>query len=165
MRNLFSILVFVMFTTLAHAGDEVIVTDPDDPGMIAAVEMARDKLTEFLADYATYKGRATDYGVKVAFPVKRGGNEFEVIWVTFFDQIDDTHFVGRLSNEPNFMPGLHLDSDVRFTLDMIQDWYILEGGKVYGYFTVRVLLPEMNEKTADEVRRSMHDNPLPPRFQ
>ena len=165
MRKHILVLIFVMAATFGQAGDEIVVTDADDPEMAAAVTMAQENLDKFLADYAKYKGQPTDYGVKVAFPVKEKDTNAEVIWVTYFDQIDVNHFVGRLSNEPNFMPGLHLDSDVSFTRDMIQDWYILEDGKVYGYFTVRVLLPQLNETTADEVRRSMHENPLPARFQ
>lgn len=161
MRNIFIIL---MFLTLA-AGDEVILTDPDDPEMTAAVATAQENLSQFLVEYTKHKGDATDYGVKVAFPVNADDTEYEVIWVTYFDQIDTDNFVGRLSNAPNFMPGFYFDSDVSFTRDMIQDWYIFEDGKVYGYFTVRVLLPQLDKDTAVQVIQSIHDSPLPPRFQ
>lgn len=165
MRRLCSSLIFLLLATAVQAGDEVIVTDPNDPEMIAAVTIAQNHLSDFLADYAKHKGDATDYGVKVSFPIKGSETDSEVIWVTFFDQIDVDNFVGRLSNEPNFMSGFHLDSEVTFTQDMIQDWYIYENGKVYGYFTVRILLPQLDETTAEQVRQSMHDNPLPERFQ
>ncbi len=164
MRNLIVFVILWLMALPGIAGDLVIETDSNDPDMSAAIETAITYLPQFLDRYDRHKGEPADFGVKVEFPVDNAATTAEVIWVTYFDRLEDGSFVGRLSNEPNYMPGFHLGSNVRFAEDMIVDWYINENGKVFGYFTVRVLLPKLSPEKADSIMSTLHDNPVPDDF-
>ncbi len=160
-------LLILVLPFSAVAGDETIGFSDDDPEMNAAMETARLYLDQFLDSFADYDGDGSAYGVKVAMPVGDEASDdysVEVIWVSPFRVLSDGSFVGFLANEPNYLPGLSFGSKVSFARNMIADWYIDVDGKVYGYYTIRVLLPYLDEQTQASVEASMYDGPLPPFF-
>ena len=122
--------------------DHTELVAPSDPEMNAAIAHARETLPRFWAAYDAHNGQ--DFMLKVAFPIQPSGAEH--IWIDAVVRQGD-HFTGTLADEPEYMPGLHFGSPVTFTEDQISDWMVGRAGRIYGFFTTRVLFSRL---TGDE---------------
>lgn len=56
-------------------------------------------------------------------------------------------FVGTLANEPVSPPGRHAGDMVEFSLSQISDWSLSANGALYGNYTTRVMLPQVDDAT------------------
>lgn len=143
----------------ALAGDDVIGFGQTDPVMQEAIADARTSLPQFLANSLGSNGQSVDgAGLKVEF--ETGDNESEVIWIVPFAPRGDG-FVGILANEPNHMPGQHAGDMVEFSEDQISDWTYSANGKLYGNYTTRVMLPQLDDATRTQLEQMMSQNPVP----
>lgn len=146
------------------AGDQTVDFADDHVGMSQAQTTAATTLDRFLAHTVDANGRAVETAdIKVAFDVKNaGGASHEVIWVTAFIQ-DGDQFRGKLSNEPNAMPGLHLGDMVEFSRDQVRDWgwYDATAGKLYGHYTTRVIVKELPAEQAAQIQALLSADPVP----
>ena len=97
--------------------------------------------------------------LKVALPSSNGGREH--IWVVGVTRSGDG-YRGRLDNEPQRLPGLSRGSEVSFTTDMISDWAYEHNGRLWGGYTLRVMLPDLSPDDAAGLRAHLSDTPIEP---
>ena len=135
----------------------------DDAEMNAAQAEAREHLPKFLSVALDDEGVSKEGClVKVAFHVG-GTSRVEVIWVGPFRELQDGGFAGALENDSVDMPGLSACDEVRFSLDMIQDWRLLDGtGRAYGHFTTRVIAATTTApRLAERIAQIVSETPVP----
>ena len=154
----------LLLAPAAHAqeggkGDPMINFSSGDSAMNAAIKDARDHLPYFW-DHRSAKAKGeTDFGLKVAFPVKGpGGMSREHIWVADVRETGEG-YTAMLANEPNWITGKRLGDPVVFTSDMISDWGFFRGEKMIGFYTIRVMLPELDPREAAQIRATLGENP------
>jgi uncharacterized protein YegJ (DUF2314 family) len=135
-------------------GDEMVKYAAEDAAMNAAVAEAKTSLPLFLARLDAGQIQATD-GLKVGFPVDNG---HEHIWVNQIARKGD-QLTGTLANEPNWMPGLHQGSPVTFAPELVSDWSYEKGGKLWGNYTTRVMVPSLAPEEAEAVKANLSDTP------
>jgi uncharacterized protein YegJ (DUF2314 family) len=153
----------------AQTGDRTVIERPGEPGIVnyesddsamnAAIELARSKLPYFWERMADSKRYERGFTLKVEFPVSSDdGTTGEHIWV---DEVvrTETGFTGVLANEPNWMKGKRLGDAVTFTEDMISDWGFGSRGKMIGFYTLRVMLPDMPEEDRAAIEPRLGENP------
>lgn len=147
-------------TVIERDGEPGIVNyESDDSAMNAAIELARSKLPYFWERKADPKRYERGFTLKVEFPVSsRDGVTGEHIWVDGVEATADG-FTGVLANEPNWMKGKSFGDTVVFTQDMISDWGFSSRGKMIGFYTLRVMLPEMPEEDRAAIEPRLGENP------
>ncbi len=139
----------------ALAGDPIIGFEDSDPQMSAAIKNAHRSLPHFYSQ-AEGKLASGNFSVKVAFPVKGGGNEH--IWVSLLARSGKT-MEGRLQNNPVNVP-YKINQKVSFTESSLSDWsYWDANGKLHGNYTTRVMLPHLSAAEAAQMRAILA--PLP----
>lgn len=146
----------------AKSSDGVIEYGASDMTMNDAQNKAQDSLPQFLEHALNAEGMAADGAmVKVAFPVTINGvSGVEVIWVGPFAYIDSV-FKGSLANHPRDIEANAGDT-MEFTQDMVRDWMIRgSDGLLYGNYTTRVMLSDMSETEANQIRQVLAPKPVP----
>lgn len=122
----------------------VIQISDDDPRMQAAVKEARDRWPEFLAAFEQDAGEK--FGVKA--PITVGGNT-EFIWLEV-GAVENGVIYGRLANEPINLGKLQIGSQVKATVEKLNDWaFIDRKGQPQGLFTVKVLTDAEEQRQRD----------------
>lgn len=152
-------------TIFGESDDGVVYYDGDNLTMNEAQDAAKSSLPDFLAHKLDANGQAVDGAlVKVAFQVTRDGvSGHEVIWVGSFGQ-EDGGYTGLLANQPVDMGG-NAGDQVAFTEDMIRDWtYQGSDGKLYGNYTTRVMLSDMDSAQAAQISSLLSTDPVPTRW-
>ena len=150
------------FTGNAAGSDKVVEYRKGDLTMNGAQAEAQKHLPVFLANILDEQGLAAEGAmVKVAFPVTIDGvSGHEVIWVGPFGRLDGS-FKGMLANRPRDMTE-QVGYVVDFTEDMIRDWMFPgPDGRLFGSYTTRVMLKDLDADTAAQVSASLAPDPLP----
>lgn len=147
-------------TIIEREDQPAIVNYDDEDGMMnAAIDEARLRLPYFWEHMASPARGEGEFTLKVGFPVNSAdGTNAEHIWV---DRIRKTSagYIARLANEPNWMEGKHLNDEVSFTEDLISDWGFSRGRKMIGFYTLRVMLPDMPQEERDAILPMLGENP------
>lgn len=146
----------------AKSSDTVIEYGAGDMTMNGAQVKAQESLPQFLENALDNQGIAVDGAMaKVAFPVTVDGvTGVEVIWVGPFGRVDNA-FKGALANQPRDMQE-NAGDVMDFTQDMIRDWMIRGAdGLLYGSYTTRVMLTDMDEASAKQLRQVLAPDPVP----
>lgn len=139
-------------------GDGVVNYSAEDTTMNRAIAEARASLPQYLDRLDT--GRLTPGDtLKVGFPASDGGQEH--IWVGSVRRVDGG-FTGVLANEPFMMPGRHEGDTVEFTQEMISDWSYESNGRMWGAFTLRVMLDDIDPRQAAALRAYLSPTPIEP---
>lgn len=128
--------------TVYRPGESPVASVKDsDPEMNAARAKAASELPHFIAELGNPKGR--EFFIKVALNTADGG--LEHIWA---DQVEykDGKFKGKLANTPLDLPGRKMGDPVEATKENISDWMIMDGEKMEGGYTSK-LLQERQEKS------------------
>lgn len=143
-----------------RAPDPIVEYDTADAAMNAARAAAQRSYGQFLADFraATPHARANNYMVKLGLDRSDGG--LEHIWVDTL-RFEGDQLVGALANEPVDLPSMHVGSRVVVETERISDWSIVRAEGMYGNFTTRVMLPDVDPATAAELREVLTRDPLP----
>jgi uncharacterized protein YegJ (DUF2314 family) len=119
----------------------VIQIRDDDPRMIAAVQKARDQWPVFIAAFEQDAGE--NFGVKAPITV---GDNTEFIWLSV-GAVENGVIYGKLANEPIDLGRLKLGSQVKTTVQELNDWaFVDSSGKPQGLFTVKVLKEAENQR-------------------
>jgi uncharacterized protein YegJ (DUF2314 family) len=147
------------FAQQGGRGDPIVNFSSGDTVMNAAIKQARDHLPYFWQHKAAKAKDETDFSVKVAFPVNGAdGMQREHIWVADVRE-SGKGYTAILANEPNWIAGKKLGDAVSFTSDMISDWGFYRGEKMIGFYTIRVMLPELDAREAAAIRAMLGENP------
>lgn len=166
LRSLFVALLLVSASlSRAQDGDPVTQFATNDITMEAAQDAARLSLPMFLLHATDDEGYGIESAaVKVAFDV--GSNQSEVIWVSPILWDGDRSMIGLLANQPNFMDDLKAGDQVEFGVSMVRDWSVRgPNGEVFGNYTTRVMLPQMDAETAARLSAALSARPVPAEWQ
>lgn len=146
----------------ASADATVVMVSDTDLRMNAAQDAALEHFSRFLDHVLEPGGQArADAAVKVALPLD-GDAGTEVIWVTPFARQDGL-FIGALANAPQFLSGLAAGDLVSFDATQIRDWsFHGPDGRIYGSYTTRVILADLEPARAHQIRALLSSTPLPP---
>ena len=112
----------------------VINVDDEDETMNAAIETAKKTFSQFERNWK----RNDIEGFSVKLAMQTDDDDLEHIWFTPIE-IGDEQLIATCANDPKSVTGLQF-GDVR-TVDRsaVSDWMIMENGKCYGGYTIRVL--------------------------
>ena len=143
----------------SDAPDPVIQYSDQDAAMNAAIADARRTLPQFLAEFdAAPASQRSAFSVKVGLPAEGGGAEH--IWVSDLRR-EGGQLVGALANEPQMLPGMRRGSRVVIDEALISDWSINAREGLYGAYTTRVMLPQLDADTAAQLREMLSPAPTP----
>lgn len=137
--SLYSVSVFAVLgcgrgDALSPTADRVIHVDDDDAEMNKAIEMARETFSKFEQNWK----RPANENVSVKFAVPTDDGEVEHIWFSPISITED-EITGACANLPERVTGLGLGEMRTLDRSTISDWMIINGGRCYGGYTIRVL--------------------------
>jgi uncharacterized protein YegJ (DUF2314 family) len=115
--------------------DRVTYVKDDDPKMNTAMEKARSTVQTFIT---ALKAPQKD---QVGFAVKKGfkdGDKTEHMWVSPV-VFDGANFRGKVNNDPNIVTNVKNGQAVTIGPDELSDWMFIDGNKLVGGETLRVL--------------------------
>ena len=124
-----------------------------DEEMKKAVERARAELPAVLTRFAGGQLNDCLFTVKVAF---REGDIVEHIWLSHTTYEND-RFAGVLDCEIQSLKQLRKGDRVTAKLEDVTDWSYVRDGKMFGNYTLRVLLPHMQPEIAEQWRSKLAD--------
>lgn len=135
---------------LTAASDGVAHVANDDPRMLAAFKQARDSLDEFLKTADAPPPDTDSFAVKVAIAE---GDQREYFWISPFSHQGDA-FTGRINNTPRLVSHVQEGQEIKFDRSEVVDWTYqnTRENKVYGNFTVCVLLADASERELAEFK-------------
>jgi uncharacterized protein YegJ (DUF2314 family) len=126
--------------------DPVISVSGEDKEMNAAIARARSEVDAFITILNAHG--ADSFSVKM--PV-HDGKQVEHFWLTNVTYADGV-FTGEIDNDPEFVHTVKLGQTVSVKKEEISDWLYMKDGKMYGNYTVRVLLPKMDPDEAAKIK-------------
>jgi uncharacterized protein YegJ (DUF2314 family) len=130
----------------------------DDAEMNAAIARARATADELAARLRRPPPAQSYLGVKVQLGDEDSG---EHIWL-YDVRLEGDRIVGRLLEDAEYYPRYHRGDVIRVLPAEISDWMTVEGGRVCGGFTARVLIPRLTPGERKQYLQSMEIRRLPP---
>lgn len=136
----------------------------DDPevqfqhDMAAAKDKARANLHVFWEHFAEPGAGEYDFSLKAALPRRDGQPGVEEQWVDNVARAPDK-IVGELIGQPRYLGDLKKGSIVEFQNDQVVDWAFMQGDRLLGHYTTRVMLPRMDTVQAEWLRPLLSENP------
>lgn len=130
-------LLAAMFSGCGNAGpvDRVTYIKDDDPKMNAAMEKARSTVQTFITALKAPKAGQTGFAIKKRF---KDGDKGEHMWVSPVI-FDGANFKGKINNDPQIVTNVKNGQAVTIAPDEISDWMFIDGRKLVGGETLRVL--------------------------
>ena len=148
------VLAIIHFTLMAlgrHALRRGVVDiDPNDPDMQAATRRAKDSVQEFLHRLAAPPSSQRSASVKVALEEE---GRMEYAWLAE-PRIEGDHFVGRLDNNLVQIRRWRAGDMVRVPQTALSDWLAVDGGRLVGGFSIRVLRNRLQPEERDRFDRA-----------
>lgn len=126
--------------------------------LAAAKDKARASLSLFWDHFKEPGDGEYDFSLKAALPRRDGQPGVEEAWVTNVARAPDK-IVGELSSDPRYLGDLKKGAIVDFQNDQVVDWGFMQGEKLLGNYTTRVMLPRMDSVQAEWMRPLLSDNP------
>jgi len=130
----------------------VLFIEGEDPKMVAAIKKARADVKQFTDALAKPKTTHTSFAVKVMIV---DGKFTEHMWLTDV-RYKDGKFSGVLNNEPNDVKTVKIGDKLSASEKEISDWMYVDGRKLVGGYTIRLLRDGM---TAEQ--RTQFDQSIP----
>jgi len=121
----------------ASSEDQVVGDRDGQEELNAAIHEARATLPRFFVEL---KGGEGDFLLKV--PV-RSGREVEQVWISDLHYVG-CKFTGRITSKADSERGAGVDQSYPVTGGDISDWMIERDGEIYGGYTLRARLRELN---------------------
>lgn len=117
----------------------------EDAEMNAAIQQAQATLPLFIQALLSPEPTQIHFSIKAKFPYG-DDDSAEHMWIselTFSDNV----FEGTLANEPVYISSLQIGDTVSVQISNVSDWFIVDGDKLLGGYTIHVL---RNRMTPDE---------------
>jgi uncharacterized protein YegJ (DUF2314 family) len=128
----------------------VVDIDPNDPDMQTAIRRAKDGVQELLHRLAAPPPTQSSAAVKVAIE-EQGVTEHA--WLAE-PRIEGDHFVGRLDNNLAQIRRWRAGDMVRVPQTALSDWLAIDGGRLVGGFSIRLLRDRMQPEERARFDRS-----------
>ena len=141
----------LLLAPIVLAKDPVSEVAADDPQMNAAIARARSEVDRVI------KALASGHDVSVKLAV-REGSQVEHFWLSDVAYSSaNQSFSGKIDNDPEMVSSVAYGQSVSVRKTEITDWLYIEGGRMYGNYTLRVLLPRMPKAEADKMRSRLSE--------
>ena len=114
--------------------DVVVSVSSEDVEMNGAIERAKREFNFFADNWKTTKN--CRYSLKFELPNSVGG--YEYIWFNPIE-ISGEIITAQCANAPDKVDGLKVGDVRQLNIKQLSDWMIVDGGKCYGGYTIRVL--------------------------
>ena len=128
--------------------------------LAVAKDAARGSLPVFWDRFGLPDAGDYDFSLKAAFPRRDGQPGVEEAWVENVARAPD-RIVGELSVQPRFLGDLKEHAIVDFQENQIVDWAFMSGDRLFGHYTTRVMLPQMDAVQAEWLRPLLSGTPAP----
>ena len=138
-----------------QAGEQVIMVPDDDSAMNTAMARARETLPQFWTAFDNQSSGYSGLALKVEIT---DGNGSEHFWLNNISRNGEA-WNGNINNEPQIVKTVQYGQAYSFSRKEVSDWMYIEGGKIYGGFTIRVLLDKMPKAEADRLRAMLAFEP------
>jgi uncharacterized protein YegJ (DUF2314 family) len=149
MKHLVALVMAILVVAVGcrKSDDPVVKLKAEDPEMNAAISTAQASITNFMAVFRNPHTNQQYFLIKGKFTA---GDVVEHIWVADL-RYDSGVFHGVIANEPESIPGLRFKQPVEVQLAQISDWMFVQGGKLVGGYTSRVLRKRMSAQQRREL--------------
>jgi uncharacterized protein YegJ (DUF2314 family) len=124
----------------------------EDTAMNTAMATARSTLDQFVVRLTHPGPSQRDPSLKIRISE---GEIVEHIWATDI-RYEDGRFSGRINNEPLDITRVRLGDSIDVTPDQVSDWMVVDGGRLVGGYTIRVLRDRMSTAERAELDRSLN---------
>ncbi|MBX3420466.1 MAG: DUF2314 domain-containing protein [Pirellulaceae bacterium] len=114
--------------------------------MEAAIDDAKSTIKQFFDAYCSPTEQQTGFLLKVVFDE---GDQREHIWLADLDFSGELPS-GVVANEPD-LPSLTFMQRVEFDPSYISDWMYVDGGRLVGAYTTRLIRDRMTPKERAEL--------------
>jgi len=112
----------------------------DESSMNEAMQEARDNLSLFQAAFDDESAQNLAVKVRIA-----DGDDAEYFWLTDLSPVAGG-YEGTLNNEPGIVSNVKFGQRVSAVGDDLCDWLYMKDKKMYGNYTLRILMQTMSEK-------------------
>jgi len=129
----------------------VFEVESDDPEFQRATDDARETIQQFIAALENRTPSQTYFGIKAKFVE---GDVVEYMWLSDVTFDGDT-FTGTVANNPRHLTGVKLMDRHEVPRLEIEDWMIVDDGRLVGGSSLRVLAQRMTAEQRTEMERHM----------
>jgi len=133
--------------------DATISISENDAEMNAAIAKARETLPQFWLLFDHPQNSETDFCLKVMIKDK---DQVEHFWAVDIERKDGKVF-GVINNDPEFVRTVKIGERIEIPASDISDWLYEREGKMYGNYTLRVLMKHMSKKEAEAYKQMLAD--------
>lgn len=137
---------------LSHDPNAIAFIASTDHEMSAAMTRAKNEFPRILKHYQA--GELKDLGLKVAI---RDDGKVEHFWLSNA-RIEHGKLVGNIEGPVKSVTNVKDGELVKVDFPDLSDWSHMKEGKLYGAYTLRVLLPTMNPTHAAQIRAVLADD-------
>lgn len=130
---------------------DVVYYDDSDDLMNRGIAKAKATYAEFLTALEAKDPASTGFSVKKPFEAREGK---EHLWISDVAW-DGKKFTGTVGNEPVNVPGLALGQAVEVKPEELSDWMYILDGKLYGGYTIRVMMGEYPPEERKAIEQQM----------
>lgn len=145
LKTFIHLLIFITLLVNCNNDPETLQRNYDEKEMEAAIEKGRNTFNDFLTRFKTQQDGDQDYSVKVKISDDNGTEHF---WLTDIN-LESEPYSGIISNDPGIVKCVKIGQKYSFTFKDISDWMYMNDGKMYGNYTLRVLVKSMPKKQAE----------------
>lgn len=132
----------------SHREKGIMFSDEADENMEAAIKSAKESLPSFLEQLRHPSENMDRFAIKVG--LKTNDDTLEHCWVSDISYENEI-VKGKLSVQPNNVPGYIMGSQIKIHIDDISDWAYSVDGKFQGHYTTKCLLPQMPKQMRQQV--------------
>jgi uncharacterized protein YegJ (DUF2314 family) len=129
---------------------DIYAVDSDDEEMNSAIRKSRETFSEFLAILKNPKSNQGNFSVKMPFRTTEGA---EHLWLIDIELKDGKVF-GKIDNVPQDVLNVKLGDRYEIQKEKLSDWFYIEGNRLVGGLTIRVLRDRMSPQERQEFDRS-----------
>lgn len=130
---------------------ETVRAATDDSEMNAAIAQARSTLDSFVNALRSPSPTQHDFSIKARFD---GGGHTEHMWISPVE-FDGAQFSGLLNDEPVELKSPKRDERVVVDASRVSDWMFVDGKKLRGGYTLRVMRARLSPAERRELDRSL----------
>ena len=129
----------------------------DDPTLTRAKDKARETYMEFVNALTNPQPSYRDFAIKKGFVTPDDG--LEHMWIT--DVVwENGEFRGVVNNEPVNTKEVSLGDTVTVRPDELSDWMYVDGRKLVGGYTIRVLFSQSSPEQQEAIKADMDVPPV-----
>ena len=153
MKTLLASALLIVLAGLSTSQAQITTVPNSEASVNAAIDRAKADLPIFFARLAKPDPGDSGFSVKIRYDTTKP-NSGEHIWANEVVRSGDM-ITATISNQPRDIPHLKYGQRVTVPIAHVTDWMYVRGGKYYGAYTVRALLPFMSPKDAEAMRQKL----------